>query len=118
MVHFETLVASMTRYMIVSTDRNDLMVGQYCTQQELFSGSVANTIYVPRLLSVTELLQASNEALDAIQMENQAQGLSRICLLELTDTLTKPINRMVLGLTIEQGSAVPGFIEERKEKIR
>lgn len=118
MVHFETLVASMTRYMIVSTDRNDLMVGQYCTQQELFSGSVANTIYVPRLLSVTELLQASNEALDAIQMENQAQGLSRICLLELTDTLTKPINRMVLGLTIEQGSAVSGFIEERKEKIR
>ena len=34
MVHFETLVASMTRYMIVSTDRNDLMVGQYCTQQD------------------------------------------------------------------------------------
>lgn len=117
MIHFETLVASMTRYMIVSTDRPDLMVGQYCTQGELFAGSIKNTIYKPRLLSVQDLLQASNEALDAVIMENQAQGLSRICLLELSDTLVKPLNRMVLGKTIINGSNAPGFTQSRKESI-
>lgn len=100
MVHFETLVASMTRYMIISTDRSDLMVGQYCTQEELYEGNITRTIFEPRLLSVSDLIQSSNEALDAIIMENQAEGLSRICLLNLSDSLTKPINRMVLGQTI------------------
>lgn len=117
MAHFEVLATCMTRYMITSTDRKDLMVGQYCTSQELYAGSIANTEYQPRLLSVTDLIQASNEALDSIIMENQSHGLSRICLLELSDTLTKPINRMVMGQTIVNGSNTPGFIDARKERI-
>ena len=117
LAHFEVLAACMTRYMIMSTDRSDLMIGQYCTGQELRAGNLKNTIYEARLLSVQELLQASNEAMDSIIMENQVQGLSRICLLELEDSLTKPINRMVLGQTIVNGSKTKGFVEARKEKI-
>lgn len=117
LVHLEVLVAEMLRYMITSTDRRDLMVGQYCTGTELFEGKLDNTTYIPRLLSVKELPQASNEALDAIIMENQSKGLSRICLLELQDTLTKPLNRMVLGMSIVNGTKTPGFLENRKETI-
>lgn len=117
MVHFEVLVASMTRYMILETDRDDLMVGQYATAQELYRGNTTNTRYIPRLIGVKDLPNASHEALDAIIMEGHVEGLSRICLLGMSDSLTKPINRMVLGQSIINGSAVPGFIEKRKERI-
>lgn len=117
MAHLEVLVSEMLRNMITTTDRPDLMVGQYCTSKELYSGDLTNTKWIPRLLSVKELPQASNEALDAIIMENQSKGLSRICLLELSDTLTKPLNRMVLGLSIVNGTNTPGFLEARKEII-
>lgn len=117
LVHLEVLVADMLRNMVVSTDRKDLMVGQYCTSRELYAGDLSNTKWIPRLLSVSELPQASNEALDAIIMENQSKGLSRVCLLELGDSLVKPINRMVLGKTILHGTNTPGYLEARKEKI-
>jgi len=117
MIHFEILVASMTRYMIVSTDRDDLMVGQYATAQELYRRNIKNTEYIPRLISVSKLTNASHEALDSIIMESQVEGLSRACLLGMSDTLTKPINRMVLGQTIVDGSAKTGFVENRKECI-
>lgn len=117
MIHFECLVASMTRYMIVSTNRDDLMVGQYATAQELYRGDISKTEIIPRLVGVKDLPNASHEAMDAIIMESQVEGLSRICLLGMSDTLTKPLNRMVLGQTICNGSATPGFIENRKERI-
>ena len=117
MIHFETIVADMTRYMIVSTDRDDLMVGQYATAQELYRGNLTNTRYTPRLVGVKKLTNASHEALDSIIMESQVEGLSRICLLGMSDSLTKPLNRMVLGQTIINGSAIPGFVENRKETI-
>lgn len=117
MIHFEVLVASMTRYMIVNTDRKDLMIGQYATAQELYRGNIKNTEYIPRLIGVKKLTNASHEALDAIIMESQVEGLSRVCLLGMSDTLTKPLNRMVLSQTIVDGSAVKGYIENRKERI-
>ena len=116
-IHFEVLVASMLRFMITTTDRKDLMVGQYCTRHELFSGDISNTRFEARLVGVKKLTEASMDALDAIVMESQGEGLSRTCLLGLSDSLTKPLNRMMLGLTITCGSAVPGFIENRKEAI-
>lgn len=117
MQHFEILVSCMTRYMIYDTDRDDLMIGQYCTGAELYAGSIKNTKFAPNLISVDRLMNTSMEALDAIIMEKQVEGLSRICLLELQDRLLKPINRMAMGLTILEGSARPGFIEERMEAI-
>lgn len=117
-VHFETLVAQMTRYMIVDTDRSDLMIGQYCTAGELYRGSLDNTEFFPRIIGASSILCCSNDALDAIQMEKQVEGLSHICLLNATDTLTKPINRMLLGKSILDGSAVPTYVKERKEVIK
>lgn len=115
MCHFETLVANMTRYMILDTDRSDILIGQYCTANELFKDgtNLNNTRFIPTLISVKGLPNSSNEALDSIIMESQGQGLSRSCLLGLHDTLTKPINRMVLGKSIITGSAMPGFINDR-----
>lgn len=119
MCHFETLVACMTRYMILDTDRDDLMIGQYCTANELYrkGTSLVNTRFKPALISVKGLPNASNEALDSIIMESQGFGLSRSCLLGLHDSLTKPINRMLLGKTIINGSASAGFIDNRREEI-
>lgn len=115
LIHFEVLVSSMTRYMILETDRKDLMVGQYCTAQELHRGGLLNTRYVPRLIGVRKLPNASNSALDAIVMESQVEGLSRICLLNMCDDLDKPLNGMIMGQTMKYGSNIPGFIETRKE---
>lgn len=117
LVHFEILTACMTRYMILSTDRDDLMIGQYCTAGDLYSGSVANTEFRPTLISIDELPQCSLDAMDGIIMENQSRGLSRACLLGLFDRLEKPLNRMVLGMSIKGGSYYPDYIDERKEPI-
>lgn len=114
-VHFEVLVASMTRHMILETDRNDIKVGQYCTPQELLRGNIDKTKYVSRILGVKKLNNASNSALDAIMMESQVEGLSRICLLQMSDDLDKPINGLVMGKTITCGSSIPGFVAGRKE---
>ena len=115
--HFECLVASMTRYMIVSTNRKDLMIGQYATSSELYAGRVDGTRYIPRIIGVKELPRASHSALDGMIMERQVEGLSRACLLNMTDSLQKPINNIVLGLPGKYGSAIPGFVESRKENI-
>ena len=117
MAHFETLIAAMTRYMVVATDRKDLMVGQYCTCGELYAGPTQNTIVIPRLISTKQAPSASMAALDDIIMEFQSAGLARICALGLTDQLTKPLNAMVMSQTISCGSRVNGFIEQRTERV-
>lgn len=113
-VHFELLVASMTRHMILSTDRSDLRVGQYHTTVELNNGDLSHTEYVSRILSVQDIPSVSNEAFDTINLEDPVYGLSRACALKLKDSLSKPINRMVLGQTIIDGSRTPGFLEKRR----
>lgn len=117
MVHFEILVSEMLRFMITHTDRKDLLVGQYCSARELYAGSIANTKFIPRLIGVRKLPNASMDALDSIIMESQVAGLSRCCTLGLSDSLTKPINRMILGLTINNGSSNPEFIRDRVIKV-
>lgn len=114
MCHFELIAAAMTRYMIVDSGGTSLKVGQYYSREEFLKLANDRTRYVARLLSVQDLPQVSQEALDTILMENQGRGLSRCCALELTDTLTKPLTRIALGKTIVQGSAIPGYVEERK----
>lgn len=111
-IHLESLVASMTRYMILDTDRSDLMVGQYATAQELYAGPVHGTRYAARLVGINLLTSASHSAVDAIDMEEQVDGLSRCCLLNMGDPLLKPINRLVFGKTILSGSAVKGYMDE------
>lgn len=97
--YFEMLVYSMTRYLILDTDRSDLRIGQYCNGLELNAGSLEHTEYDATLLSVKVLPLTSNEALDTILMENHMKGLSHACLLNLTDSMTKPLNRVLLGKT-------------------
>lgn len=116
-VHFEVIVAGMTRYMIVSSGSTDLMVGQYYTRREYMSKANGTEVAFPRLLSVQELPLASQDALDTILMENHSQGLSRACALCLQDSLEKPMNRMLFGLTIKTGSALPNYIKERKDRV-
>lgn len=114
-IHFEVLVSCMTRYMIIDTDRTDLRIGQYATYQELFSKDTKNTRYRATLVSVDALNNASTNALDTIALEDPVDGLSRSCLLGLTDDLTRPINRMIIGQTIINGTRTNGFLEERKK---
>lgn len=119
MCHFETIVANMTRYMVVGTSRPDLRVGQYCTPSELWAGPVdlSTGDYLPRLVSLKSAPHCSHAALDALDMEYQSKGLARVTALQLTDPLNKPINNIVVGKTITDGSAYPNFIEDRKELI-
>lgn len=113
MCHFEVMVASMTRHMVVNTDRDDLMVGQYCTVFELCRGDTSNTETRPTICGVDYITSKSMDALDGIIMERQVDGLSRACLLNMQDSMTKPINRMLFGLSIKSGSYIKGFMDER-----
>lgn len=117
MVHFEILVLCMTQYMIINSDVPELKVGQYYSQDDMNKYASSKVDYVARLLSVRELKQVSQDALDTIIMENQGRGLSRVCALGLGDSLEKPLSRMALGLTIKTGSAVPGYVEERRRQL-
>ena len=92
------------------------MVGQYATAQELYAGSLAKTKYYPTLVSIRSIISASNDALDNIQMEHTAQGIARAAMYHMTDSQTRPINRMVMAQTIKSGSAIPSYIIERKMK--
>lgn len=116
-VHFEVMVAEMTRYMVISAGNTDLMVGQYYNRYDYLTKANSSVVAVPRLLSVQEIPLASQDALDTILMENHSQGLSRSCALCLTDRLEKPMNRMLFGLTIKTGSALPNYIKERKDRV-
>lgn len=52
MKHFEVLAAAMTVHMVVSTDRDDLYVGQYHDSIQMCKGSLANTVSVPTMKGV------------------------------------------------------------------
>lgn len=117
MIHFEVLVLSMTRYMIINSDTPKLKVGQYYTKADMNKYATPNVDYEARILSTKELKLVSQDAMDTVIMENQGQGLSRACALGLTDSLEKPLSRMALGLTIKTGSAVPGYVEERRKQL-
>ena len=117
MSHLEVLVACMTKHMIYNTDRSDLMIGQYASTEELYRGDLTGTKYKSKLISMKDIPITSNEGLDNILMENHSKGLSRACLLQLSDSLTKPLNRMIMGKSIKCGSAVPNFVQQRKEKL-
>ena len=117
MVHFEILVADMTRHMIIATDRSDLMVGQYCTTRELYRNNISGTVYKSTLIGVDGVLTRSMEAFDGLIMERQCEGISRACALNLHDSFTKPINRMVFGATVLSGSNMPGYLQKRARNI-
>ena len=114
-IHLELLVAAMTRHKVIDTSRQDLKVGQTYTTRELYSGTLDKTIYETVLINVLDTIKASSDALDSVIMEDQVDALSRSCLFELSDSLQKPINRMVIGQGLTCGSAVKGFIANRKE---
>lgn len=116
-VHFEIIVSEMTRYMIISAGNTDLMVGQFYNRKDFMSKANSTVVAVPRLVSVKEIPLISQDALDTILMENHSKGLARACALCLPDRLEKPLNRMLFGLTIKTGSALPNYIEERKDRV-
>ena len=135
--HFEILAASLARYLILKTNRTDnqydssgnliqrrLRVGRYATAQEYYAGSVlppnadpkaAGTYGIKQLISIKDVIQASNDGLDEIQMENLGRGISHVTAMQLEDSFTKPLNRMVLSHSILTGSNLPNFIESRHD---
>lgn len=116
-VHFEVIAESMTRYMIVSAGNTNLMVGQFYNRRDFLSKANSTVVAVPRLISVKDIPLLSQDALDTILMENHSKGLARACALCLPDRLDKPLNRMLFGLTIKTGSALPNYISERKDRV-
>ena len=107
--HFEVLVGMMTRYRIIQTDRHQTkMRGEVCierrllegglvTPQEYYCGNTDGTIAVPTIVDLDRLYKATGDALESLTMERLAEGLRRAVLLELDDTLEKPLNRVILG---------------------
>jgi len=113
MKHFEVLVAAMTMYMVVSTDRKDLKVGQYHDSIQMHSGSLKNTVYFPTIRGVKEVQPSRTHALSRVIMESVKSGLASSLMLGLDDPLEYPLNRIVMGQYITCGGT-GDFLEERR----
>lgn len=113
MKHFEVLVAAMTMHMVVSTDRDDLYVGQYHDSIQLHKGSLDKTVYVTTLHSVRNVQLLRPYTLSRIIMESVHDGLSSSVLLGLSDPLEYPLNRIMLGQEVYCGGT-GDYLSERK----
>lgn len=114
-VHFEIIVLAMSQYMIYSTDRDDLKVGQYASRKRLLKGPCVNTEYREELLGVDSIPKCSIEALATIIMEDPRQGLARCNILGLKDDLEDSLQRLALALPIRSGTYFgERFVEERR----
>lgn len=124
-IHLEILVAALTRYLIISTDRNitkyapdgrcierALKVGAHVTAQELLCGSLNGTKYIKKLMSYSGITLRSLDMLDTLQMEELGQGVARSTLLHADDTLNKPINRIIMAKGLLSGSHLPTYIDD------
>lgn len=101
--HFEVLAAAMTMHMVVSTDRDDLYVGQYHDSIQMAQGSLDNTIYTSTLISVKMVQTYRPQFMSRMSMERIKSGLASSVLLGLSDPLDYPINRILMGLPINFG---------------
>ena len=113
MKHFEVLVAAMTMYMVVTTDRKDLKVGQYHDSVQLHKGSLDKTVFVPVIKGVKTVPTSRTQVISRILMEEVKDGLSASVLLGLEDPLEYPLTRIAMGQIIECGGTGE-FLEERK----
>jgi len=127
--HLEVLVAALTRYIIVSTDRvrdeftatgipisRKLIPGQCATAQEFYCGATNNTTAIKTLVGVKNIINSSLDAMDNIQMENVGKGISRISAINMTDAFMKPINRMLFAKGIKSGTNVTHFLEDNARR--
>lgn len=96
--HFEVLAAAMTMHMIMSTDQKDFVPGQWHDSLMLNGHDLSHTTYKTELKSVKQVQQLRPYALSKIIMEDVKAGLSAIALFGLTDPLTYPLNRIMMGL--------------------
>lgn len=113
MKHFEVLAAAMTMHTVVSTDREDLRVGQFHDSIQMYSGSLDNTVYVTTMLGIKEVQPSRTHALSRIIMESVKSGLASSLLLGLDDPLLYPLNRIAMGQEIYCGGTGE-FLDERK----
>ena len=113
MKHFEVLAAAMTVHMVVSTDRDDLYVGQYHDSIQMCKGSLANTVSVPTMKGVKTIQPSRTHALSRVIMESIKMGLASSVLLGLTDPLEYPLNRIAMGQEIYCGGTGE-FLDERR----
>lgn len=121
MKHLEVLVASMTMHMVITTDRKDLVPGQWHDTIQLLQGDLSNTVYVSTLKSIKTVQPSRPYALCKLLMESFKSGISDIVLLGLEDPLTYPLNRIMMGLAPwygtdwdKWGSGDNNFMEERR----
>lgn len=113
MKHFEVLAAAMTVHMVVSTDRDDLYVGQYHDSIQMCKGNLANTVSVPTIKGVKTIQPSRTHALSRVIMESIKMGLASSVLLGLTDPLEYPLNRIAMGQEIYCGGTGE-FLDERR----
>ena len=113
MKHFEVLVASMTMHLIISSPREDLVVGQYHDSVQLYSGPLDGTIYTSTLVDVNAVPQLRPQALSRVLLESVKQGLYSDVLLGLEDPVEYPLSQIMMGQElVREGSE--RFIEERR----
>lgn len=96
--HFEVLAMAMTMYRVYTTDRDDLVPGQLHDALMMYNGSLTNTVYSAEIIDVANVQCSRPYALSKVIMENVRSGLADIVLLGLTDPLTYPLNRIMMGM--------------------
>ena len=113
MKHFEVLAAAMTMHMVVSTDRDDLYVGQFHDSIQMHKATLDNTVYVSTIKGVKTIQPSRTHALSRVIMESVKIGLASCVLLGLEDPMEYPLNRIAMGQEIYCGGTGE-FLDERK----
>lgn len=97
--HFEVLAEAMTMWRVLTTDQLDLVPGLWHDAIMMTKANLTRTTSVPGIKSVKAVQLLRPYALSRIAMEHVSDGLATSTVLGLTDPLTYPFNRILMGLT-------------------
>lgn len=118
--HFEVLAEAMTMWRVITTDQPDLVPGLWHDAIMMHKANLTRTTSVPGIKSVKSVQLLRPYALSRIAMEHISDGLATSTVLGLTDPLTYPFNRILVGKTpwdspaFEYHNGTNDFISQRR----
>lgn len=111
--HFEEVIASMTRFTVLSTDMFELRIGMAYTQQELATYcrlrsdfNLDKTVMQASIYNIGACIINDPNMMEGLIFENQKHVLGKAVLNACVDTMQGPLPRIALGLPVLLGTGI------------
>ena len=112
--HFEVLVESMCRGLVLRSNSHEYKVGCYYTRKELAASSLPESAISWCLKPISTIPSIENDCVANIDFEAVSKGLHESILLDRTSTFEKPMESLTFGLRPRIGSEInSNYIFER-----